>query len=138
MTNSSQTIEILYILDTVAIVSHLEARKSLGSEAREVFAAAERGEARLLVPPIVVAELFSYFSKRGQLDRFRQVFGEMEASPWFKFIDLSVEQVREFMLLESVAEMHDRIIAGHAHQMGVPLVTNDLQIRASGSVATIW
>ena len=138
MTNSSQTIEIPYILDTVAIVSHLEARKSLGSEAREVFAAAERGEARLLVPPIVVAELFWYFSKRGQLDRFRQVFGEMEASPWFKFIDLSVEQVREFMLLESVAEMHDRIIAGHARQLGVPLVTNDLQIQASGSVATIW
>ena len=138
MTNSSQTIEILYILDTVAIVSHLEARKSLGSEAREVFAAAERGEARLLVPPIVVAELFSYFSKRGQLDRFRQVFGDMETRPWFKFIDLSVEQVRDFMSLESVAEMHDRIIAGHARQMGVPLVTNDLQIRASGSVATIW
>ena len=138
MTNFSQTIEILYILDTVAIVSHLEARKSLGSEAREVFAAAQRGEARLLVPPIVVAELFSYFSKRGQLDRFRQVFGEMEASPWYKFIDLSVEQVREFMLLESVAEMHDRIIAGHARQLGVPLVTNDLQIQASGSVKTIW
>ncbi len=138
MTNSSQTIEILYILDTVAIVSHLEARKSLGSEAREVSAAAERGEARLLVPPIVVAELFSYFSKRGQLDRFRQVFGEMEASPWFKFIDLSVEQVREFMSLESVAEMHDRIIAGHARQPGVPLVTNDLQIQASGSVEIIW
>ena len=30
------------MLDTVAIVSHLEARKSLGSEAREVTAAAPR------------------------------------------------------------------------------------------------
>ena len=126
------------MLDTVAIVSHLENRKGFGSEARELFAAAERGEALLLVPPLVVAELFWYFSKREQLDRFRQVYSEMETRPWFQFIDLSAEQVREFMSLESVSEMHDRIIAGHARLLSVPLVTNDLQIRTSGSVETVW
>lgn len=95
MTNSSPTTEVRYVLDTVAIVSHLDNRKGLGSRAREVFAAAERGEARLLVPPIVVAELFWYFSKRAQRDRFRQVFSDMRTRPWFQFIDLTAEQVSE-------------------------------------------
>ncbi|MCY4526972.1 MAG: PIN domain-containing protein [Anaerolineaceae bacterium] len=138
MTNSSQTSDLAYVLDTVAIVSHLEKRKVFGSGARDVFAAAERGEARLLVPPLGVGELYWYFSKREQLDRFRQVYSEMEARPWFQFIDLSAEQVRDFMSLESVTEMHDRIIAGHARLLRVPLVTNDLQIRASGRVETVW
>ncbi len=121
MTNSSPTIEVAYILDTVAIVSHLENRKGLGSRAREVFAAAERGEARLLVSPIVVAELFWYFSKRAQPDRFRQVFRDMQTRPWFQFIDLTAEQVSQFMSLEAVPEMHDRIIAGHAGLLNLPL-----------------
>lgn len=138
MTNSSPTTEVRYVLDTVAIVSHLDNRKGFGSVAREVFAAAERGEARLLVPPIVVAELFWYFSKRAQPDRFRQVFRDMQTRPWFQFIDLTAEQISEFMSLESVPEMHDRIIAGHARLLNVPLVTNDLQIRASGRVETVW
>ncbi len=138
MTNSSPTTEVSYVLDTVAIVSHLENRKGFGSAAREVFAAAERGEARLLISPIVVAELFGYFSKREQLDRFRQVYKEMETRPWFRFLDLSARQANEFMSLESITGMHDRIIAGHAHHLSVPLVTNDLQIQASGSVETVW
>ena len=138
MTNSSPTTEVRYVLDTVAIVSHLENRKGLGSRAREVFFAAERGEALLLISPIVVAELFWYFSKRAQRDRFRQVFSDMRTRPWFQFIDLTAEQVNEFMSLESVPEMHDRIIAGHALLLNLPLVTNDLQIRASGRVETVW
>ena len=38
---------------------------------------------------------------------------------------------------DAVPDMPDRIIAATAHQMGLPLVTSDRQIRASG-IAVIW
>ena len=92
----------------------------------------------MLVPPIVVTELFGHFAKNEQLEHFRQVYGVMKEQPQFQFLDLSVEDVREFMELNAVPELHDRIITGHAHQLDVPLVTNDPKIIDSDYVNTIW
>lgn len=92
----------------------------------------------MLVPPIVVAELFGHFLKKEQLGQFRQVYDEMKRQPQFQFLDLSVEDVRDFMELVAVPEWHDRLITGHAHQLDVPLITNDPEIIDSDYVTTIW
>ena len=138
MTGTSTASSGVYVLDTVALIRHLEIPGKLGSRAKGLFAAGERGEAQLLVPPIVVAELFNYFRKSAQRTRFRDVYELMKGQPQFQFLALEVEDVREFMELDAVSEMHDRIIAGHARQLGVPLVTNDSNIQESGYVTTIW
>jgi predicted nucleic acid-binding protein len=52
------TVEALYVVDTNALIWHLMDDKKLGKQAREVFAAAERGETRLVVSAIVMAELY--------------------------------------------------------------------------------
>ncbi len=52
-------------------------------------------------------------------------------------LSLEIAQAVRQVPREIVPEMPDRIIAATALQMGVPLVTSDLQIRAS-NVTTIW
>ena len=58
MTTSSTTIRPLYVVDPNALIWYLKHDKKLGAEATAIFAAAERGETRLIVSAIVVAELF--------------------------------------------------------------------------------
>jgi len=48
----------LYVVDPNALIWYLKHDKKLGAEATAIFAAAERGETRLIVSAIVVAELF--------------------------------------------------------------------------------
>ncbi len=52
-------------------------------------------------------------------------------------LDLDVVQAMQHIPRTAVPEMPDRIIAATALYLGVPLVTRDLAIRASG-ITTIW
>lgn len=106
--------------------------------AREVFAAAEQGHAKLIVSPILIAELCFWNRKHKHFDDIQIVYDDLEARSWFQFVPLTVAEMREFMKLESVSDIHDRIYAGHAHLLGVPLVTCDININQSGYVKTIW
>jgi predicted nucleic acid-binding protein len=56
-----------------------------------------------------------------------------------ELVPLGLDQARavEEIDREVVREMPDRIIAATAHHLGLPLVTADRQIQASG-IAVIW
>ena len=131
-------IDETYVLDTVALIHHLKEDKKLGSQAREVFSAAERGYVELIVTPIVIAELYYSDKKHKLFPDFQKVFSEIKSKPEFHFVKMSVDDIYDFMQVDIIPEMHDRIIAGHARRLGVPVVTNDPEIQASGSVTTIW
>ena len=131
-------VDDVFVLDTKALINHLIEHRKLGSQAREVFSAAERGLAVLIVSPIVVAELYYTNKKQSLFPDFQKVYSEIKSQPQFLFVTTSVDDIKDFMLLETVPEMHDRIIVGHARRLSVPLVTNDRVIQASGSVETIW
>ena len=138
MTSASTQVPERYVLDTVALVRYLTEYKKLGMRAKEVFTAAEQGHARLIISPILIAELCFWNRKHKHFADIQSVYDDLESSPWFQFITLNVKEMREFMKLESVSTIHDRIIAGHAQQLGVPLVTDDENIGEAGNVTTIW
>jgi hypothetical protein len=60
----------LYVVDTNALIWYLKRDKKLGTEATVVFAAAERGETRLIVSAIVVAEIPPVSGFQPDLRRF--------------------------------------------------------------------
>lgn len=138
MTSSLTLVPERCVIDTVALVFYLTEYEKLGKQAKAVFAAAELGRARLLVTPIMIGEFFYWNKKHDHFDDIQVVLDEIEASSWFQFIPLSVQQARNFLMLYEIPEMHDRIITGHAYQLNVPLVTNDPKIIESNYVTTIW
>ena len=129
-----------FVLDTVALVRHLE--DELPAAADRAFRQAEERKGRLFLPEIALAE-FVYIALRGRLrapnptavvdeivDLIRAseylVLSSLPAAAWDVFLDLDVR------------ELHDRMIASDALFRGLPLITNDPEVAAVPGLRTVW
>src|SRR5688500_8104012 len=127
-----------FVPDTHALYWYLAGTGQLSQPARDCFDAAARGEARVLVPAIVFAELYYLNSKLGSPLDFAAEFARLKAAPQITFVSFSAEDVMAFDRLAAIPEMHDRIIAGVALSHACPCITRDPAISAAGVVNTIW
>lgn len=127
-----------YIADTHALFWYLTRLPRLGTNALEAFRQGERGEARIYVPGIVVAELYYLNEKLGQPLDFADEFARIDSAWQFAFVDFGARDVLHFESLRAIPEMHDRIIAGVALSLGCPCLTRDPAIVGSGLITTIW
>lgn len=135
---SSTTIKPLYVIDTNALVWYLKQDKKLGVRAAAIFAAAERGETRLIISAVVVAELFYADKKHHLFEDFSQTYKDLKAKPYFRLISFDPDEVLDFDQNDAVPEMHDRIIAGLARRIGAPLVTADPAVIAANCAEVVW
>lgn len=138
MSSSRMIIEPIYVLDTHALIWYLTNDEKLGKQAVEVFAAAERGETRLVVSAIVIAEMYYANKKNNWFADFKAIYQELKAKPYFRFVHFQTDHTLDFDQDVAVPEMHDRIIAGLARRLDAPLVTVDPQIMAAGLVSVLW
>ena len=131
-------IEPIYVVDTNALIWHLSDDRRLGRTAAAVFAAAERGETRLILSAVVIAELYYADRKFGIFSDFVAVFRRLQQAPHFRLMAFEAEDVLRFTEDEAVPEMHDRIIAGLARALEAPLLTSDARIASADVVKVIW
>jgi len=135
---TTSPIEPAYVIDTNALIWSLTQPGKLSDRATAVFEAAKRGETEMIVPAIVIAELF-YADKKWKLfEDFVKVYNELKAQPYIRFVSLEADDVLDFVKDNRVPEMHDRIIVGVSRRLNVPLVTVDPVIAASGTVRIEW
>ena len=127
-----------FVPDTHALFFYLTDPGKLGKNARKVFDQFDDGQAILLIPWIVVAELFWIARKFATNMNFSGELRRLWDHPSIEFIGLDYEQVLNFPKLDKVKEMHDRIIVGITYKFDLPLVTRDGNIVESGYVETIW
>lgn len=138
MSSSENPIEPLYVVDTHALIWYLTDDKKLGAHAAKVFAAAEQGESRLIIPAIVIAEMYFANKRHAWFADFGKMFQILKAAPYFRFVPFVASHVLDFDRDTSVPEMHDRMIVGLARRLGAPLLSVDLQIAASDLVPLVW
>jgi len=138
MSSTPSTIEPLYVVDTHALIWYLLGDKKLGKSALAIFRAAERGETRLALSVIVLAELYFANARNGWFADYTTVFRAISSQPFFKLLPLDPRHVLDFDRDEAVLEMHDRIIAGVARRLGAPLISSDRILTASGVVKIVW
>jgi hypothetical protein len=103
-----------------------------------VFTAAERGETRLIVSAIVVAELYYANQKYKWFGDFNATYRKLRRAPYFRFVPFKADHVLDFDNEASVPEMHDRIIVGLARRIGAPLLSSDATIHAAKLVPLVW
>ena len=130
--------EPLYVVDTHALIWYLLGDKKLSERAALIFQAAERGETRLILPAIVLAELYFANAKHKWFSDYQLVINLILSKPFFRFIYFHHRHVTDFALDAAVPEMHDRIIAGVARRYEAPLLTADPLITAADIVTVIW
>ena len=134
-----------YVADAVALARYFE--DALPPKANRAFLEAERGEAQILVPEIVVGE-FIYIALKGRLDKEKisdpkatitELLDEMESSTYLKQVQMDARSWRHF-LGSTVSELHDRMV--HAIAASLPsdsspaIITNDPTL--SAVFKTLW
>ena len=127
-----------YVTDTHTLFWYLSNYPKLGRGASSAFEEAEAGYAFIHIPAIVLAELFYLNVKLGKPIDFSSKFDELEKGPQFILTPMNAEDILDFEKDLSVSEMHDRMIVGVARRLGVPLLTADRNITASGLVEIVW
>ncbi len=130
----------VYVADTVALARYFEDR--LPSKAEKAFREAERGDAVVLVPDIVIGE-FVYIALKGRLKAsdpravVRQLLDEVHASSHLRLAPMN-EAAWDRFLESGASELHDRMISSLASAHGaVGIITNDDELK-SADLATIW
>ena len=127
-----------YVADTHALFWYLEYPDRLSLAADAVFRLAAAGGAVIVVPAIVVAELFYLTAKAGLPILPSDLLSRINASREFAFSELGQDQLEAMERIAGVIEMHDRLIAAEAVVRQAPVVSKDEKLRLSQVVDVIW
>ena len=126
------------MLDTHTLWWYLKLPARLSTGVSAVFRLAETGNAVIIVPAIVVAELYFLSIKLGQTVALT---GLLDSLAEVEGVEVSVLGRTQLELLEQlpeIPEMHDRLIAAEALAIGAPLLTRDAALAASSQIETVW
>jgi PIN domain nuclease of toxin-antitoxin system len=127
-----------YVTDTHSLFWYLTNSSMLGPNASNAFDEADKGAALIYVPAIVLAEIYYLNEKFGRPVDFAVEYRRISSGSQFVLLPFMPEEVLGFDLDRAVAEMHDRMIVGAARRLGIPCLTKDAEIAASGLVAIVW
>lgn len=126
-----------FVTDTMAIILRLEKRK-MSQNAKSLFQSTEAGETLIYIPSMVFAEIL-YLSEKNRIKAsLDNVESYLKQYPNFKEYPLSFSEFQASAKIQDIPELHDRLIAGTALSLNLPLITNDPIIEASAFVQTIW
>lgn len=124
--------------DTHSLIWYFDASPRLGQVAHTTFEQVVRGEARLIVPSIVIAELLYAQEKKRILLNIDAVLARLDENQGIEITPLSKEIVLEMRKLTAPSEMHDRLIVCEAKLRGAKLITRDAEIQNAKVVETVW
>ena len=126
-----------FVVDTMAFILRLENRK-MPVHIKKIFIEAENRSAFLKIPAIVFAEL-GYLSERGKVE-ISLADAKIYLDMYLHITEypMTVQIIEHSFSIDDIPELHDRLIAGTAKFLNVPVLTNDPDIRHSKYVQTIW
>jgi PIN domain nuclease of toxin-antitoxin system len=128
------------VIDTHALVLFAAGSGRLGTQAGRLFERGERREAILYVPAAVMWEcsVLARVSRINLRRTVRAFFDDLFSNPAYQPLDLTPDQIFAADELRFTRDPFDALIVAAAQSTGLPLVTRDVAIRASGTVAVIW
>ena len=128
----------VYIADTHSLVWYFYAPKRLPPAAARAFAAIESGQAHLIVPVIVLAELI-WIAQKGRVNvDIDEVIRCLQASFQVEIRPLEFSRVLDLRRYAAVTEMHDRLIVAEAAAQGASLITSDEETTTASLVPCVW
>lgn len=127
-----------YLADTMALVWNIQKDRKLGKRARQILTASEQGQYTITISGVTLMEI-QYLSERGRISvnlaTLQNVFAQ---SSNYAVIPVDFDVATASALIDDIPELHDRVIAGTAAWLNIPILTNDPDITASRHVRTLW
>jgi PIN domain nuclease of toxin-antitoxin system len=130
-----------YVTDTHPLVFHAQGGSQLSPKAKKIFTAAEREEAIIYVPVIVLWELSLLLRVNKVRLALRSVSAFSEAlfsNPAYQVIDLSLSQVEAGEHKRPNEDPFDALICAAACSLGLPLITRDALISEADWIESVW
>ena len=125
------------VTDTMGLILWLEKRK-MPPTVRSIYQAATERQVTIHIPAIVLAELL-YLSEKGRIStNLAEIATHLNQSPHFSEYPMNLAVIQSAAQITDIPELHDRLIAGTAHLLNLPLISNDPVIQASTFVETLW
>ncbi len=129
------------VTDTHGLIWYLEGSVLLGAKASQIFDACEQDDAFIYIPTICLVEIL-YLQEKGRipLENQQLLHDNLKTGDSnLVLVDLTQDIVHKIAEIPRtiVPDMPDRIIAGTALYMELPLISKDEKIQQS-QVATIW
>lgn len=123
-----------YVTDTQALVRFLSGGKGISKAADLIFNRADAGEDIIIIPAVVLFEI-GYLHEKGRIAvSVKDLRAVLEDSLNYREERLSLEIIECAFDIPDIPELHDRLIAGTARHLRLPLLTNDPLILASSFV----
>jgi len=129
---------MVYVADTVTLVWHLEKHRRLGAQARSVWQEADQGQHTSVLSGATLMEIL-YLSERRRISVDLTILKNLLArNKNYSVAPVSFEVIEATASIDDIPELHDRVIAGTATWLNIPILTNDPDMTASRHVRTIW
>ena len=113
-----------YVTDTQGLVKFMMGKKVINDAAHQAYLSADKGEATIIIPAIVLMEVMYLFEKNRIEIGLLQTEDLMESQN-YQFEPLSFEILKTAAEIDDIPELHDRLIADTARHLDLPLITND-------------
>jgi len=120
-----------YVTDTQALIKFLNGKKVINDLIDSVFKKAEEGKNIILIPSVVLFEIGYLYEKQRIPVSIKDIKTVLEDSANYREEKLSIDIIESSFEIMDIPELHDRLIAGSARYLNVPLITNDPVILAS-------
>ncbi|MCC6300977.1 MAG: PIN domain-containing protein [Anaerolineales bacterium] len=127
-----------YMTDTHSLLWLFMYPRKLGENARRAFDEVGSGEARLLIPVIVLAELIFTIENKPITASLDEILDSLRANSNIEFVALDFQSALKLRELTQIPEMHDRMIVASALNHDVSLITVDESIAESKLVDVVW
>ncbi|ODS35884.1 hypothetical protein BEH94_11400 [Candidatus Altiarchaeales archaeon WOR_SM1_SCG] len=98
-----------YVLDAVALIRILDGDAPMS--VKDVYDKAREGNAEILIPAIVIAEIIWILRKRDEHDLIIEVLDDIKDQENTKIVPFSIKIIDEMVKLKETHELHDEIIA---------------------------
>ena len=119
-----------FVTDIQALVKFMMGKKVINDRSHQAFQSADKGEATIIIPAIVLMEILYLFEKN-RIDIGLLQTEDLFKSQNYQFEPLSFEILKTASEIDDIPELHDRLIAATARYLDLPIITNDPVIRDS-------
>ena len=114
-----------YVIDTQALIKFLNGVSVINKEIDAILKKTDEGNNVIVVPAVVIFEV-GYLHEKNRIPiSLKDIENIISDSVNYVEEALTIDIIKSAFEITDIPELHDRLIAGTARYLDIPLITND-------------
>lgn len=113
-----------YVIDTQAIIKFLNGKKVINDSIDMILKMADAGE-NIIIPSVSIFEIAYLHERNKNPISIADIENIIATSINYVEEKISIGVIKSAFEITDIPELHDRLIAGTARYLNLPLITND-------------